>query len=217
MSSLVAFFKRSVSRGFTLTELLVSISVMAIILGITTSGGPQAIMRLTLADNAYKAELLIREAQLQGSAINSMNDMFGGAGVFVDLATSSQAVKFRDKVVIDIKKPISIGNGIYDQNSGEFDSVIKTINRHRVGKICVATGTGPFVCNDEMSPAIQNLTVSFSRPKQTAHIFVNNATTTEYSTACIQFDSLRTPTKGYVRSILVYRSGMITKKMDTCK
>ena len=53
---------------------MVSIGIMAIVLGISISGAPSAIMRLALSDNTYQTELLIREAQLQGSAINSVND-----------------------------------------------------------------------------------------------------------------------------------------------
>lgn len=208
---------RSSLQGFTLTELLVSISVMAIILGITMSGGPQAIMRLTLSDNAYQAELLLREAQLQGSAINSISNLYGGAGIFVDLATSSQVVKFRDLVVPDVARPVGIGNGLYEQGISEYVSTVKTVNRHRIGVICVATNTNPFICSDDTGVDIKNLTVSFNRPKQAAHIYVNNSTSTDYTSACLQLDSLRTPEKGYVRSIFVYRSGMITRKVSPCR
>lgn len=209
-------------KGFTLIELLVSIGVMAIILGITMSGGPQSITRISLAENTYQAELLIREVQLQGSSINSLNNTFGGAGVYFNRASSTQTLKFKDRAIPDPTRAISIGNGLY--NSGALDekeSLLKTSNRHVIGKLCVAT-TSPsvFYCNTDHPPTIpviNTLTISFSRPKQTAHIYVNDSTSTDYAAACIQFDSFRSPEHGYVKSVLVYKSGMVTKKTATCK
>ena len=205
-------------RGFTLVELMVSIGIMAIVLGISISGAPSAIMRLALSDNTYQTELLIREAQLQGSAINSVNDTYGGTGVYFNLATSSQVIKFRDRVVIaNPPKAIGIGNGLYDSASpDEKNATILMTNRNRISKLCVTSGISPLTCYDNSVSPLKTLTISFNRPKQTAHIYLDDVTSIDYTLACIQFDSLRAPDKGYVRSILVYKSGMITKKISTC-
>lgn len=203
--------------GFTLIELLVTVSIMAVILGITLSGGPQALMRLSLSDATYAAELYIREAQLQGSAINSINDTYGGAGVYFDLASSTYVSKFRDRVDPSIVRSIGVGNGLYDQSPiDELDVRQIIVGRHTVAKLCVRQGVDPFTCNENNVPPINNLTVSFTRPSQNTQIYINNSTTTNYSAACIQIDSLKAPTPGYVRSILVYRSGMIMKRLNTC-
>jgi prepilin-type N-terminal cleavage/methylation domain-containing protein len=216
--AVLSFYLQKKFQAFTLVELLVSISIMAIVLGISFSGGPQAIMRLTLSDNAYRTEILLREAQLQGSAVVSVSSNYGGAGVYFDLATTSEAVKFRDRIDLSITHPIGIGNGLYDQALGnEYNEVVKTVNRHRIGVLCVATSTNPLLCNDELEPDLKTLTISFSRPRQNANIYINDSKTTNYDIACVQLDSLRTPVKGYVRSILIYKSGMIVKKIDTCK
>lgn len=206
------------THGFTMVELLVSIGVMAIILGITMSGGPQSIARLALADNTYQVELLLREAQLQGSSINSLNNKFGGMGLYFDRSTSTATLKFKDRAILDPTRAISVGNGLYDRSPiNEMDTILSTTNRNVIGKLCVATSApSVFFCNNENNPVINNLTVSFNRPKQTAHIYINNSTTTDYAAACIQFDAFRSPEQGYVRSLLVYKSGMITKKMTTC-
>ncbi len=191
---------------------------MAMILGITMSGGPQSLMRISLAENTYQAELLIREVQLQGSSINSLNNTFGGAGVFFNRASSSQILKFKDRAIADPTRAISIGNGLYDTIPiNEKESLQMITNKHAIGKLCVAT-TAPsvFFCNTANSPAINTLTVSFTRPKQAAHIYINNSTSTDYAAACIQFDSFRSPEPGFVKSILVYKSGMITKRTATC-
>lgn len=208
-------------RGFTLVELLVSMGVMAAILGITMSGGPQSISRISLADNTYQVELLLREAQLQGSSINSLNNTFGGAGLYFNLATSTKTLKFRDRAIVstDPSKAISVGDGLYsDSPIDEKDSFLITTNQNVIGKLCVAT-TSPsvFFCNTLNTPDIKTLTVSFSRPKQTAHIYINNSTSTDFAAACIQFDARRSPEHGYVKSLYVYKSGMITKKAKICE
>ena len=157
---------------------------MVIILGITLSGGPQAIMKLTLSDNTYQSELMLREAQLQGSAINSLDNTFGGVGVFFDLATSSQVLKFRDIVIPSFDRPIGIGNGLYESNpTDEKETIFSFTNNHRVGKLCTAVGIASLLCNNENVPPIKTLTVSFNRPKQTAHIYINGATTTDFTSA----------------------------------
>jgi prepilin-type N-terminal cleavage/methylation domain-containing protein len=205
------------NRAFTLVELLVSISVMTIILGISISGAPQAVTKLALADNAYQIELLIREVQLQGSSINSFDGQYGGAGIFFDLATSSQVLKFKDRVVPSITRAIGIGNGLYDSGPiDEKDGFLIMAGSNRFSKLCVATSTSALRCNGFNVPPIETLTISFNRPKQAAHIYVNGATSTNYTLACLQFDSYRSPENGHVRSIYVYRSGMIIKKFGTC-
>lgn len=216
-------FKSKAARGFTLIELLVSISIMAIILGITFSGGPQAATRLSLSDNTSQVEIMIREAQLQGSAINSLNGIFGGVGVFFDRATSSEVLKFKDIVDTSIQKTIGVGNGLYDPalSSGvppifEKESILKMTNRNRLQKLCVATSTSPIMCNDEYIPHINTLTVSFSRPRQEAHMYVNGATTTDYTFGCIQIYSVGGSSTSDVRSILIYGSGMVTKTTVPC-
>jgi prepilin-type N-terminal cleavage/methylation domain-containing protein len=209
-------------NAFTLVELLVGIGIMTIILGITLSGSPAAIMKLSLADNVYKVELMIREAQLQGSAINTLVGTFGGAGIFLNSATSTDVLKFKDRASTSTQKAIATGNGIYDSKPiDEKDSVFTLTNRHRAGKLCVATSTvstTSIMCNEENDPPIVSLTIAFERPKQDAYIYVNNATsTTEYVFACLQFDSPKSPAFGFVKSIRIYRSGMIIKKSTPCK
>ncbi len=212
---------KAVRKGFTLIELTMSIAIMGIILGISMSGGPQTLMRVSLADNAHKIELSMRETQLQGSTINSLNNTFGGAGLYFSRATSTRVIKFKDRAIPDETRAINIGNGLYDITpTNEKVEEYNITNGHRIGKLCVAT-TSPsvFYCNaenDPTIPSINNLTVSFSRPKQIAHIYINNSTTTDYAAACIQFDSTRSPAKGFVRSVLIYKSGLISRKVDTC-
>lgn len=204
-------------RAFTLIEMLVTVSIMTVILGITLSGGPQALLRLSLAEVTYSTELLLRESQLQGSAINSINGEIGGVGLFFTNSSTTNVVKFKDRIDPTIVHSIGIGNGIYDTTPvDELDMRHILLNKHRITRLCVSTGVDPFICNAEGALTINDLTVSFTRPSQTAFIYINNSTTTAYSAGCIQIDSIKAPLPGYVRSIMVYRSGMISKKIGPC-
>jgi hypothetical protein len=211
------FVQCSSVKGFTLVELITSTLIMTMILMIVLSNGPEVSTRLALANEAYKTELLLRESQLQGSAVNSLAGQFGGVGVFFTRASSTEVLKFKDRVDTAIVRSIGIGNGVYDLVPiNEKESILVLSKKNKIGKLCVANGTNPFVCNDGFAPPITTLNISYIRPKQTAHIFINSNTGVEYDSACIQFDSVKSPMPGYVKSLLVYKTGMITKKNGTC-
>ncbi len=210
-------------KAFTLVELIISLSIMAMILGMSFSQGPQTMMRLSLADNVSSIELMIRESQLQGSSVNSVSGVYGGAGVYFNRATSTSVVKFRDRVIFapNVTRPLGIGDGLYEYTPIDELSLLKIIDHnHKISQLCVeSTGAANFTCNADQTnsiPTIRTLTVSFLRPSQEPNIFINDSTSTRYDVACIQIDALLAPQQGYSRSILVYRSGMILKKVAAC-
>lgn len=204
-------------RAFTLIELMVSVSIMTIVLGITLMQRPEATIKLSLADVISSAELMVREAQLQGSAVNSLNDTYGGAGFFLNLATSSQALRFRDRVDDSIPSTLGIGNGLYESTPlNEQNEILEFMRGNKIKKLCVSTGTSTFFCNEENDPQIRTLTISFNRPSPNANIYINSSKDINYVSACAQFESLKAPNQGHVRSLLVYRSGVVTKTLTSC-
>lgn len=205
------------SKGFTLVELIVSISIMLVVMTITLSGRPDAILRLAVTDATSKTELLIRQVQLRGSSVNSAGNTYGGAGVFFDRATSTRVLSFKDRIDETIISTLGVGNGLYDVAPiNESNEAVVLDRGNKFGKLCVSMSTSTFFCNDANDPDISNLTISFNRPTQRANIYINNATTTNYSAACIQIDSVKSPENGYVKSVYVYRSGMITRSTSEC-
>lgn len=204
-------------RGFTLVELIVSVSILVLVMTITLSGRPEAIVRLSVTDASSQTELLLRQVQLRGSSINSDRDQYGGAGVFFNRAMSTKAVSFRDRIDDSIEATLGIGNGLYDITPLSETGETLTLNRgNKYGKLCVTMSTSTFLCNGDNVPAVSTLTISFNRPTQRANIYINNQKDVNYSAACIQIDSVKSPLKGYVKSVYIYRSGMIVKSDTEC-
>lgn len=231
-------------KAFTLVELMVSLFIMSIATGLLLANYPNSTVRIELLNNTHRTSLLIREAQIRGSAVESASSTAGGYGVFINLATSSQVVLFSDStqgpapLFTDlglINGPgFSIGNGVYDPQTS--NDIIKDTLRWKEGftfkNLCVASSSVAvdlthakygYWCNDSGSqalptaiPSIRTLTISYTRPSQTAHIYINGNTDVDFEGACIQIYSLRSPEVGHVRSIRVYHSGIVTTSTASC-
>jgi hypothetical protein len=207
------------------------IGIMMLMTGTLLWKYPESTMKITLSTSANKLTLLIREAQIRGSSVDSVNSTVGGYGIFIDSATSSAVVLFKDIVDGTIITPsgLGVGNGLYDQGViSEAKSVTTLSPRYAFKKLCVTSPLDPlrFVCDDAHVPQIKTLTVSFTRPSSRANIYINGATSTSFSSACIQVFSPKTPldghssvlvpAAGHIRSIQVYQSGMVTTSVTSC-
>lgn len=206
-------------RAFTLVELSVSLAIIMALTFILMSKYPETATKLSLANSAHTLALLIREAQVRGSAIDSINSSLGGYGVYLDLATPDKLVLFGDTVDTSVPKPygITVGDGLY-QNGTPIDET-KTIttlpSRFTIAKLCVGDGF-PFTCNTARNPPIQSLVISFTRPNPTPSIYANNVNDTSYTAACIELYSPQAPLSGHIRNVQVYSSGMIRTDIGRC-
>ncbi len=212
-------FHRTQIKGFTLLELLMSISIMGIMTVIFFVRYPETVKRLTLANLTHSAAFIVHEAQVRGSAVDSVNSSVGGYGVYVDLASPNKIILFGD-LVDGTMSPyqIYVGDGLYD--SSPTDEAKTTTNLpygYTIAKLCVGSGF-PFSCNTENNPAITSLTFSFTRPSPQPHIYVNNVVGSEtISAGCMEFHSLLAPLPGHVRSIQVFSSGIIRTINTGCE
>jgi prepilin-type N-terminal cleavage/methylation domain-containing protein len=207
-------------RGFTLVELIISIAIMVTMTVLLLANYPESAVRITLINSTHKLALLVREAQVRGSAIDSLNSSIGGYGVHASLATPNQIVLFRDVVAGAASAyGLPIGNGLYETTApSELDSLTTLPNRYIISKLCVGTAY-PFTCNAYAgTPNITSLTISFTRPNPQPHIYINGSTATSssYSGACIELRSPKAPLSGHIRSVEVYSSGMIRSLAVGC-
>lgn len=215
-------------HGFTLIELMVALFIMSVSTGLLLANYPESTLRITLLNNTHSVALLFREAQIRGSAVDSVNNTIGGYGVYITLGTPLKAVMFSDSVVglgLINSSGLSIGDGVY--NSSAAPDEIKSTLNFKEGfpfkKLCVASSTASkliapygYLCNTDNNPPITTMTISYMRPSQEAHIYVNSSTSTDYDAACIQMYSPKSPNAGNIRSIEVYHSGIISTNVNPC-
>lgn len=209
-------------RGFTLVELSISLAIIFLLFAIILWNYPETSRRLTLTNMTYTTSLLVREAQVRGSAIDSINSSVGGYGVYIDISSPRQLILFGDLITTGTEKPygLEVGNGIYENGSqpGQVDEArtITTLSKgYSVSKLCVGTGF-PFTCNSNNTPAINSLTVSFTRPFPLPSIYVNGSKIDSYSGACIELQSARAPQWGHVKSVQVFSSGIVRTEVGGC-
>lgn len=221
-------------QGFTLIELMVSIGIMMIMTAVLFSGYPESITRIGLANTAHKVSLLIREAQVRGSSIDSRSglNVVSGYGVYVNSAVTNSLILFSDFIDSASVARIPLGNGLYDQNPiDEKDSLLKLLQNFYISNLCVKNSSGLY-CNFIHSPsntdpvvtqtAINNLTISFNRPNPRPNIYINDLKTANYDEACIEIRSPQSPKvplepiAGYVRAIKIANTGFITTSVRSC-
>ncbi len=208
-------------RGFTLVELSVSLAIMGVLMVIMLSRYPDSALRINLANYTHSLALLIREAQLRGSAVDSSSGAYGGYGVFVTQSDTRSIVFFGDSVEGAGSQGIAVGNGLYDTASviAETKSTTTLPLSFRISKMCAATISGTS-CNQTAAygvPAISNLTISFTRPNSQAKIYVNQNSAVRYTSACIELSTNRAPQTGHRRSVQVSSSGMVTTSYSPCE
>jgi prepilin-type N-terminal cleavage/methylation domain-containing protein len=224
-------------RGFTLMELMVSLVVMTVISTTLIYKYPETSVRLKLSNVNQDIALLLREAQIKGSAVDSANGVYAGAGAYFNIATPTQAMLFGDAVDATIAMPngLPVGDGLFtpyiDFGAGGVLSEIRATTTFPTGyvvsKLCVGSSF-PFTCNEDglllpiPIPQITTLTISFMRPNPQPHIYINDATTTDYSGACIEVRSPNAPPpgqelpSGHIRSVQIFSSGSIRTFKGRC-
>ena len=226
-------FRKTVN-GFTLIEVMVALFIMSVSTMLLLANYPDSTVRLTLLNNTHSFALLLREAQIRGSAVDSASTTIGGYGVFINkVATPNQAILFSDSadnisgIVTTNSAGLAIGDGVYNTVYSPDDTVkeiLKFKDGYTFKKLCVATTTvteyisdpKPYLCDTIDGVQINTLAISFMRPSQVAHMYVNGITANDYTSACVELYSPKSPNLGHIRSVQILHSGVITTNAKTC-
>ncbi len=204
-------------RGFTLIELMVSVAIMVTMTTLLLYNYPESAVRITLINSIHSVALLVREAQVRGSAIDSVNSTLGGYGVKIAIpandTTPSKAILFGDTISGGLSSyGLPIGNALYETSPiDETKSTVTLPNRYNITKICV--GQSPSTCTTLSNSYV---IISFVRPDSLPYIYLNGSKTINYSRACIEMQSPRAPAVGHTRAVEVYSSGMIRTILTGC-
>ena len=203
-------------RGFSLIELMISMAIFLFMTTVMLYEYPDSVMRINLANLTHKFALLIREAQVRGSAIDSKNSAVSGYGVYVTSSNKSQIIFFSDFPNGTLVNGILIGDSVYSTNPvDEMASVLNLPNGYSIAKLCLGNGW-PFTCDNSLSPNLTSLTISFQRPNPQALIYANNTTLSTLGGACFELRSPKAPNIGHIRSVQIYNSGRIITSSVGC-
>lgn len=212
-------FRKSV-KGFTLVELMVSIAIMGMMTGFLLLNYPDSALRVSLVNSVQSIELLIKEAQIRGSAIDAgATASLGGYGVYMKIedptsGTQSTVVLFGDTIVGVGPYGINIGDGLFKSSSPDETSSILTLpSGFRITNICVRKN----LVNQCVNNSGESLTISFTRPSANPNIYLNNNPLLIQDSACIEIQSRDPDLTGHTRSINVYHSGMISNAISACQ
>lgn len=212
-------FYKKYKKGFTLIELTIAMAIMAIMTTVMFSNYPESITRLELANTSHKIALLVREAQVRGSAIDSKSNLVSGYGVYANITSENSVKLFSDFSAggtTDVNTGIRLGDGVYDNVPDEVVSTLKISDKFKVAKLCIKKSTIT-TCSD-IDTSLVNLTISFTRPNPRPDIYKNNdELDSDYDEACIELQTINNPgLPGHTRSVKVFNTGFITTLNSRC-
>jgi prepilin-type N-terminal cleavage/methylation domain-containing protein len=185
--------KNNTRRGFTLVELLVTISILVVITAIILVNQNRFGGTISLSNLAYQLALTIRQAQTYGVSVLETGAGTGNFqaayGVHFTSGTPTSYILFRD---FD-------GSGRY---SGPTENMVflSIQNGNRIYSICGTLAGGTVKCN----PTITSLDILFTRPDPDAIIRTDIIADT-YQSAQITLQS----GQGLLRTVTVSVTGQI--------
>ncbi len=175
--------------GFTIIEVMVTVSIIAILSAILLYQFKNFDSKLLLKNLAYEVAIVLREAQVYGVSVQGGAGNFQYAyGVHFDTDTPTNYILFRD----------SNPNGMYDV--GEMVSSYTIGRGNRVIRLCDREGA---LCSSS-GTTITTLDITFKRPDSDASFVINRTVSSATST----YIGVGSATASYW--ISVYKTGRIS-------
>jgi len=201
--------KTNSQSGFTLVELLVTVTLMAAVNGLILASVPEINKRIGLKRTAGEIAMVIRQAQAQALGIKEHNGGFPGYGVHFDKTTGNNK-----SIILFADAPESgsdYGNGEYDAGSGCGEANTECIQEYKINTgdwvedLCA--GTSATDC--EKMP--DKLDIVFNRATPFSSMIADGDINTTYSFAKITIESPRSGEKNKKR-IQILSSGQVEIK-----
>jgi prepilin-type N-terminal cleavage/methylation domain-containing protein len=193
--------KKQKQKGFTLVELLVTISIFVILTGVVLFNQTRFNSTILLTNLAYDTALTIRQAQNYGINIKEFDSGSGNGGKFVpygvhfDTSSDKSFILFAD---------LNSDGIITEPTLNSCVALEGCVNRYSIKR-------GNYISDIEVvkgvstsSPSI--LDITFERPNPDAKIYADKSIAVEYDSAII---TLRGADETSVRRVRVQANGLI--------
>ena len=189
--------------GFTLVELMVSITIMVIILGVVVVNFNNFDSSVVLTNLAFDIGLSIREAQSYGINVKGQSQTFSYPyGVHFDTTNFTKYTIF-----VDVNGPDAngkFGDGIWNQDNASEKIKTYTIKPgFKILSICTLSG----ITEDCVNPTSADIT--FVRPNPDAKIITSNGASS-VSAIEIKIAAIKSPT--IIKTITIGTTGQISIK-----
>lgn len=197
-------FILSLSKGFTLVELMVVLTIIVIISTVVITSQSSFNKTLILANTAYDIALSIRSAQTYGIGSRAVGTTVNaGHGIRFQSNPSSSFIFFADTSPTAPCSQPNCKSGDHTYTNGS-DSVVQTYtlgNGMTISKLCVDS-----TCN------LSSLDVVFERPNPNAFISADGYYSVNNAKACITVTS----PQGGEKYVSVSKSGQIIANAVSC-
>ncbi|OHA46069.1 MAG: hypothetical protein A2541_00080 [Candidatus Taylorbacteria bacterium RIFOXYD2_FULL_36_9] len=196
----MSFSKRNLNKGFTLVELLVTISIFVILTGVVLWNQTKFNSSILLTNLAYDTALTIRQAQTYGINVREFNGtgQFFPYGVHFETGVNSKSfILFAD---LD-------NNGVYDGTP--TDGLVSRYNIQRGNYVRTLCRVVRDPCSAGItSLAVNSLDIVFKRPNPDAHMKTTKLNT-DYPSVMITLSSADGESS---RKVIVRDNGLIEVK-----
>lgn len=198
------------SVGFTIVELLISISIVSIILSVVLSNQSTYTDGIALSNLADEISLTISQAQVYGIGVKELTPGSSEFNVSYGLAFSLLGSGF-DKTYLSFADRNS--NEFYDGDwscpvGGASECLEKvSISRgNRIGSLCAVLASGGDLCDN-----VGRIDVSFARPKTQAQLkFFNTLGQSFNPSGSIGAKVMLISPGGATRAVTVYNTGQVS-------
>jgi prepilin-type N-terminal cleavage/methylation domain-containing protein len=202
----MSVFKKQKQQGFTLVELLVTISIFVILTGIVLFNQTKFNSSILLTNLAYDTALTIRQAQSYGINVKEFNS--DGNGEFLPYGVHFEKDEKSFILFSDIDNADNDTDGFFEGNISSCDKADGCVTRYSIKRgnyikdICAeAVAEGTFDCSNSKD----ELDIVFVRPNPDAQIRFEGTTNTSPTATII----LGGVDGNSIRKVIVRSNGLI--------
>jgi len=191
-------------KGFSLVELIITISIISILASIILVNSNTLSDRISINTEAYEIALIIRQSQVFALGVReytgASSDGFDvGYGVYFSMDTTDSFIFFVDKDK----------DGEYDPGDGELIETYSLKKDNVISSICATLPNGSEICTENVNGPF-TLSVSFLRPSPTTSVKLFNPGGIQVASQSAPARVIIQSPKGAEQNILINYTGQIS-------